>query len=45
MDRAGRLIGGTDEYTCEASPETVFNQGIMRQSIEPFEATNATFVR
>lgn len=35
----------TDEYSYEASQETVFNHGIMRQQIEPFEATNISFVR
>lgn len=32
-------------YTYEASPSTVFNHGIMRQKIEPFEATFGRYVR
>ncbi len=40
----GQLFS-TDVYTYEASPEPVFNHGILRQAIEPYEATNASFVR
>jgi len=35
----------TDVYTYEVSAEPIFNHGIMRQAIEPFEATNGTYVR
>lgn len=35
----------TDVYTYEASPETVFNHGILRQKIEAFEVTSARYVR
>ncbi len=35
----------TDTYVYEESEEQIFNHGMMRQQIEPFEATNATFVR
>jgi len=35
----------TDLYTYQESPEAVFNHGIMRQQIQPFETTNINFVR
>ena len=39
------VLFSTDIYTYEESPETVFNHGIMRQQIQPFETTNINFVR
>lgn len=39
------VLFSTDIYTYEESPETVFNHGLMRQRIEPFETTNIYFVR
>ena len=39
------VLFSTDVYTYEASAEAIFNHGIMRQKIEPFEATKTTFVR
>ncbi len=39
------VLFSTDVYTYETSAEAVFNHGIMRQNIEPFEATITTFVR
>lgn len=39
------VLFSTDIYTYEESLETVFNHGIMRQQIQPFETTNINFVR
>jgi len=35
----------TNLYEYEASANSVFNHGVMRQLIEPFESTNGTYVR
>ena len=40
----GTLVS-TETFFYEASSETVFNHGIMRQAVEPFETTNAVYVR